>query len=334
MKESTWCLKLLKFINKYPLVKDLKSFSTNLSLFFAQDLEQRGLVYLEIPKRARRKYKWRAIVNQDLWKDIEADFQAFEFRNETEYQEFVFRKVNQKHYAICKIAPTSTHIGFYIIPLAEEFAEFTTFFEQLNKQIEGRLLNMKEWDEFNNYKELIFKDDVTSLFNQRKLDLDLEDCIRRYEMNKETFFVFFIDVDKFKQVNDGHGHLVGTSLLNQVGDVIKEEFRDSDFVYRYGGDEFVVIVRDVKADIANKIVNRLLDSIKGHEFSAYDDIDDKEHLFKISVSIGVAGFPFDATSKKEILSLADRMMYEAKESGRGTVCQAKNIFASKKSQNS
>jgi diguanylate cyclase (GGDEF)-like protein len=333
LKETTWCLKLLKFVNRYPLVKDLKSFSTNLSLFFAQDLEQKGLVYLEIPKKSRKKYKWRAIVNQDLWKEIEGDFKTFQFRNETEYQEFVFKRVNQKNYAICKIAPSSTHIGFYIVPLAEELSEFTTFFEQLNKLIEGRLLCMKEWDEFNNYKELIFKDDVTDLFNQRKLDIDLEDSIRRYEMNKETFFVFFIDLDKFKQVNDGHGHLVGTSLLNQVGEVIKEEFRDSDFVYRYGGDEFVVIVRDVKGEMANKIANRLLESIKSHDFIAYDDIDDKEHKFQISASIGIAGFPFDATSKKEILSLADRMMYEAKEAGRGTVCQAKNIFAAKKSQN-
>lgn len=333
MKETTWCLKLLKFINKYPLVKDLKSFSINLSQFFVTDLKQEELVFLEIPRKANSNYKWRAIVNYELWKERQVDFDTFDFRTKTKYQQFVFHKINQKNYGICKIALNSTHVGYYIIPIKEEFTEFSVFFEQLNLQIEGMLQKLKEWDEFRNYRELIFKDDVTSLYNQRKLDIDLEDCIRRYEMNKETFYIFFIDIDKFKIVNDGHGHLVGTSLLAQVGEVIREDFRESDFVYRYGGDEFVVIVRDVSAEIANKIANRLLNSIKNHKFIAYDDVDDEEHQFKITVSIGVAGFPSDASSKKEVLSFADRMMYEAKKSGRGTVCQASEIFTPIKSHN-
>lgn len=329
MKESTWCLKLLKFINKYPLIKDIKSFSTNLSHFFAQDLELRGLVYLEIPKKSKRNYKWRIIVNQDLWKEVKDDFQTFAFRDQTDYQEFTFHQMAQAHYAVLKIPASSSHIGFYVIPLPAEDINLKTFFTQLRSHIEGRLLTIKEWGEFNDYKELIFKDDVTSLFNQRKLDLDLEESIRRHEMNQEAFFVFFIDIDKFKQVNDGHGHLVGTALLNQVGLVIKEQFRESDYVYRYGGDEFVVIVRDVDGEQAMSIATRLLESIKSHDFVAYDDIDDKEHKFQISASIGVAGYPYDANTKIEILSLADRMMYEAKESGRGTVCQAKSIFRKK-----
>lgn len=329
MKESTWCLKLLKFITRYPLIKDVKSFSTNLSYFFAQDLEEKGLVYLEIPKKNRMNYKWRIIVNQELWKEIADGFQTFNFKNKTDYEEFTFHQVLQSHYAILKIPASSSHIGFYIIPIKEEDKQNKMFFDQLCLHIEGRLLTIKEWGEFNNYKELIFKDDVTSLFNQRKLDIDLEESIRRYEMNKEAFYVFFIDIDHFKQVNDGHGHLVGTSLLNQVGLVIKDQFRESDYVYRYGGDEFVVIVRDVDADRAMAIATRLLNSIKAHDFIAYDNNDDKEHMFKISASIGVAGFPFDANAKEEILSIADKMMYEAKESGRGTVCLARNIFRKK-----
>lgn len=332
MKESKWCIKLLKFINKYPLVKDLKSFITNLNLFVVQDLSLRGLSYIEIPKKRNSQYKWRVIVNQELWKELEGSFNSFNFRQETDFQAFVFCQVANSKYAILKIPASSSHIGFIIIPMNDEMGEFTTFFGQMASLVEGKLLNFKEWGEFNDYKELIFKDDVTSLFNQRKLDLDLEECIRRHDMNEENFFIFFVDIDRFKQVNDGHGHLVGTALLGQVGNIIKEQFRESDYVYRYGGDEFVVIVRDVDQKQANIIGERLLEKIKSTPFMAYDDIDDQEHEFEISVSIGIAGYPFDASSKREILSIADKMMYEAKSTGRGKVCQASEIFKSIKNQ--
>ena len=298
-------------------------------MFFKNNLKQKGVIAFEIPKRTNVNYRWRVIVGNGLWDHYKGQFSSFNFRQETHYDKFTFIQNSGENFAILKVAISSTHIGFLLIPLESFEQAPTKFFDYLYLNIQGQIKLIKEWGEFDNYKDLIFKDDVTSLFNQRKLDLDLEDCVRRHEMNGEPFFIYFIDVDHFKSVNDGHGHLVGTSLLDQLGDVIKSQFRESDYVYRYGGDEFVVIVRDVNKEKAFEIANRLLNSIKGHKFNAFDDRDNKNHDFQISVSIGVAGFPDDAKDKREILSLADRMMYEAKVAGRGQVRLANEIFLKK-----
>ena len=138
--------------------------------------------------------------------------------------------------------------------------------------------------------------------------------------------MFFIDVDHFKQVNDGHGHLVGTQLLTELAKLLKNDLRATDYVYRYGGDEYVAIVTDVDDEMASMVGKRVLNNIKNNVFLIDDMGEEKE--FSLSVSIGIAGFPDDASSYKEILSLADRMMYEAKSGGRGNVCQAREYFSS------
>ena len=168
---------------------------------------------------------------------------------------------------------------------------------------------------------LIHLDDVTGLFNQRKMLKDLDYCIDRYEQYGENFVVLFIDIDHFKDVNDGHGHLIGTKLLTELGTVLKSVLRESDWVYRYGGDEFVMIVPNSSAVEARIIGERLLKTIKGHEFLKRDN-----SVFKLSVSIGISTYPNDAKTRKEVLEMADQMMYKAKVSGRGRVCMAADFF--------
>jgi len=168
---------------------------------------------------------------------------------------------------------------------------------------------------------LIYIDDVTGLFNQRKLLKDLDEMIMRYHETKAEFGIIFIDIDHFKNVNDGHGHMIGTQLLVDLGDVLKNVLRDSDLIYRYGGDEFVIIVPDVSNDMMKTIGERLLHSIRDNVFKV-----DQQKTFKLSASIGIARFPDDAKKREDILAMADQMMYKAKKSGRGKVCMAGEIF--------
>lgn len=198
------------------------------------------------------------------------------------------------------------------------------------------LEEISRWREVSRYESLIYIDDVTLLFNQRKLVIDIDQAVLNYKKTNENFAVLFIDIDHFKQVNDQHGHLVGTQILADVASHLRGLLRDTDMCYRYGGDEFVLLIPDTSPDNARLIGQRILETITARSFV----IDEKELLgqsddskshakrleFKLSVSVGVAAFPQDAKSSKEILSIADKMMYEAKKSGRGQVCFAGEMF--------
>jgi diguanylate cyclase (GGDEF)-like protein len=172
--------------------------------------------------------------------------------------------------------------------------------------------------------ELIHIDDVTGLYNQRKLYKDLALLVEKYQKEKDPFCVLFVDIDYFKKVNDTYGHLVGTKLLENVAKDIKSLLRDSDISYRYGGDEFVVILVNSDTSAGQIVGERILALIKERMYEV--EIRNEKKMVNLSVSIGVAEFPTDAVNSQEVLSIADRMMYEAKESGRGMVFNAQDVF--------
>lgn len=198
--------------------------------------------------------------------------------------------------------------------ILEAFAHFSN----------GSLRIIQKYADYIKEQELIHIDDVTGLFNQRKLYKDLKFLTEKFEKEQSAFSVLFIDIDHFKKVNDVYGHLIGTKILEEVAIDIKKLLRDADSTYRYGGDEFVILLADSGAEAGKLVGERILKQIKSrtYDFSTKDEI---KHL-KLSVSIGVAEFPGDARNSDEVLALADRMMYEAKESGRGLVFNTNDIF--------
>lgn len=163
-------------------------------------------------------------------------------------------------------------------------------------------------------------DDVTGLYNQRKLSQDLASAVDYHEKESKNFSIMFIDVDHFKNVNDSYGHVVGSKLLQDIGEVLSHLLRASDDIYRYGGDEFVVIMPSVNIQTVHEIATRILSKIKSKKFDIGDGTD-----FHLSVSIGIAEYPTDATSAIEIIRFADEMMYQSKKSGRGKVFHIKEV---------
>ena len=182
--------------------------------------------------------------------------------------------------------------------------------------------NFQTYERVVEQNTLVHLDDVTGLFNQRKLNNDLDKWVCRYNSFGETFAVLFIDIDHFKNVNDGHGHLVGTQILAEIGALLKEVLRKNDLIYRYGGDEFVLIIPYADKETSQKIGERILKKVKNKEF-VYPG---SNKGFRLTVSIGIALFPENGNSRHEILALADKMMYAAKSSGRGTVRMALDYF--------
>ena len=170
---------------------------------------------------------------------------------------------------------------------------------------------------------LAHTDDVTGAFNQRKLNDDLIRIIKQSTEKEQEFSLIFIDLDHFKQINDNHGHRIGSLLLKEMVEIFRRALRDTDLIYRYGGDEFIVIIpnSDIVSNLSLKIGERLLNSIKSTNFKP-----DKDLVIKLSASIGVADFPKHAKTQEQIIEMADKMMYFAKEEGRGVVCHANKLL--------
>jgi diguanylate cyclase (GGDEF)-like protein len=163
-------------------------------------------------------------------------------------------------------------------------------------------------------QELTITDDCTGLFNARHLYKTLEAEVYRSSRFGYEFSVLFIDLDHFKQVNDTHGHLIGSRLLAEVGYLIKAQLRLIDFAFRYGGDEFVVLLPQTSKDAALNVARRLRDSLRASNFC-------KEEMLNLNVraSIGLATYPHDAKSPHDIIRQADEMMYMVKNSTRDNI---------------
>src|SRR5207248_2227975 len=148
-------------------------------------------------------------------------------------------------------------------------------------------------------QELTITDDVTGLYNARHLYKTLEAEVYRSARFGYQFTVIFIDLDHFKQVNDTHGHLVGSKLLAEIGFKIKSQLRLIDFAFRYGGDEFVVLLPQTGKDSGLVVAKRLRDGFRGATF-----LNDENLHINVRCSIGMATYPEDAKSAHEIIRQA------------------------------
>ena len=166
-------------------------------------------------------------------------------------------------------------------------------------------------------QELTITDDCTGLYNARHLYKTLEAEVYRSARFSYEFTVLFIDLDHFKQVNDTHGHLIGSKLLAEIGYTIKSHLRLIDYAFRYGGDEFVVLLPQTGKESGLVVARRLLDSFRNSKFLKDDGLN-----LNVRASIGLAAYPDDAKSAHEIIRQADEMMYEVKNSSRDNIAIA------------
>jgi diguanylate cyclase (GGDEF)-like protein len=163
-------------------------------------------------------------------------------------------------------------------------------------------------------QELTITDDCTGLYNARHLYKTLETEVYRSSRFGYEFSVLFIDLDHFKSVNDTHGHLIGSKLLAEIGYLVKAQLRLIDFAFRYGGDEFVVLLPQTGKDQALVVAKRLREALRASSFCANEGL----HL-KVSASIGLATYPHDARDAHDIIRQADEMMYLVKNTTRDNI---------------
>ncbi|HMI91546.1 MAG TPA: GGDEF domain-containing protein, partial [Polyangiales bacterium] len=161
-----------------------------------------------------------------------------------------------------------------------------------------------------------FHDPLTSLANRAMFDDRLEHGLAQATRHKRTLAVLYIDLDKFKSVNDTFGHAAGDKVLQQVADKLKNMSRSEDTVSRRGGDEFLYLLTELKdeadaAAVATKII---------HAVSEPCDVstDNVMRHTTVTPSIGIAIFPKDGATPEALLARADEAMYRAKRSGLGS----------------
>src|SRR5215469_1272373 len=165
--------------------------------------------------------------------------------------------------------------------------------------------------------ELTITDDCTTLYNARHLNFMLDTEIYRSHRYAFEFSLIFIDLDHFKNVNDTYGHLMGSKLLSEIGQAIKDKCRLIDLAFRYGGDEFVVLLPQTSKENALGVARRLHKLIGETAW-----LKEAELNIHITASVGIASYPTDSRTKAELLHLADEAMYLVKNTTRDRVAAA------------
>jgi len=181
-------------------------------------------------------------------------------------------------------------------------------------------LSLRNAEQYHRAKERAFVDDVTELYNVRYLLLATEHEIRRAERYAGALSVLFLDLDRFKRVNDEHGHLVGSRALRQLGQTLAGCVRQVDTLARYGGDEFTILLVDTALEDALAVAERIRATVAETPFEA-----GRGQSVQLSLSIGVASYPVHGRSREVLLDLADKAMYRAKSAGRNRVCSASDL---------
>lgn len=166
--------------------------------------------------------------------------------------------------------------------------------------------------------KLAMVDELTGLANSRLFGQRLEECILSSRRNASPLSLLLVDMDRFKGINDTHGHQAGDTALKTAASVIRASVRGSDVAARVGGEEFAVILPDTATAEAVKVGRRMLDGLR----EAQVLLSDGNRVY-LSASIGLAGgIPVEGESSFALFAEADKALYKAKAAGRGCLITA------------
>jgi len=307
----------IRFMANSKISSDHIGFLRNLEIFFIKKFNFKAISFFSVGINGKNQFPRKIIISpkNETKKNILPKGLLNHLKRRPYYfgerkYWFVLGKDKSRIYLAEGIPSSKTELDENILPI---------FLKFVHNHLESIFGFQKELS-------LVDKDDVTGLYNQRRLHKDLILEKKKYQATKTPFSVLFIDIDHFKSVNDGSGHLVGSQLLSDLADRLKDILRNSDNFYRYGGDEFVIILPGVSTQDGLKIGKRILKKIKEKPFK----VNDLKDSFFLSVSIGLATLPNHVKDIKGLLELADNMLYRAKELGRGRVCSVTEIFKKRK----
>jgi len=165
----------------------------------------------------------------------------------------------------------------------------------------NNFLDIVHFEEFADYlAEIALRDDLTGLYNRRFFDFILD----KYKIEDKDIEkgLIFIDLDNFKPINDKYGHDIGDKVLKEVANIIQNYIREIDYPFRFGGDEFVILIFSNK-EILKKVSDRIFEKVNSVNIDGV----------KVECSIGYAHYPTDNKDFNKIIKVADQRMYENKK---------------------
>ena len=159
-----------------------------------------------------------------------------------------------------------------------------------------------------NLEKLSITDELTGLYNRRYLISKLSEELERAKRYSKFLTIMILDLNNFKQFNDNNGHVRGDILLKNVTVLLKDSIRKPDFIARYGGDEFVIVMPETDKNMAHNLTERLKIKLEQYNLKNLGDVTKK----KISFSAGIAEFPDEANNIDELIKKADIELYSSK----------------------
>ncbi len=199
----------------------------------------------------------------------------------------------------------------------ERTKELKTINESLNDQIGIRRIVEKQLE------YLAYYDELTELPNRSLFIEELKRSLLQAKRNQSLLGILFIDLDRFKTINDSYGHYIGDKLLKSVADRLKNLLRDSDTIARNSGDEFIICLENMHDAREPFVVsNKIIESLN-------KKFDIEGHVVHIGVSIGISMYPLDGDDALELIKMSDTALYEAKNIGRNNFQFYSNAMSSK-----
>lgn len=165
-------------------------------------------------------------------------------------------------------------------------------------------------------KEQALRDSLTGLFNRYRLTEVLNREIERCKRSGQALTLVLIDIDHFKSINDRWGHQIGDEVLRQLSDRLVSNTRAGDWCFRYGGEEFLLILPEADVNSAWQKTNKLRQNLASAPLLCGD------HQVEVSISAGLSSYPNDGADQDALIGSADRALYQAKRDGRNRVVQA------------
>ena len=220
-------------------------------------------------------------------------------------------KIDGKSYIVVPLIAENTVLGSIILCGEVEFAEDEKRFAGIiSSHTAMALSNVLT---FHKVKEKSITDDLTGLYNRRFFTDCFKKELERARQEKKHLSLLWLDLDDFKKHNDTYGHLMGDKALVTFAGVLKRSTRQDDICFRYGGEEFAIILKGVDKKLASKIAERI------REATPVSTEDQKDNIPGLTVSIGIAIFPDEGESERELIKKADDRLYKAKMKGKNRV---------------
>jgi len=212
--------------------------------------------------------------------------------------------------SVSKVPSDILHIASEIISETRSFVDETRKFEATLSTSSHVIQTLKH--ELDDARRQASKDALTGLYNRRMFDEVLSAAIDSNVNEQEPFCLLLLDIDNFKEINDNHGHIVGDKILIGLSNVLKKHMRGSDYLCRYGGEEFAVIMSETFITGAFSVAENLRKSI---DILRLKHVKTGEKIGKVTISLGVACYR-NGESAEEIIDRCDTAMYRAKSLGK------------------